>query len=118
MNEDSFAWAKKITDEYRRIRRYFSMDFYNLASSRLDDTSWAVWQYHNEKTQSGIVMAFRRSNSPFEKIKVDLKGLLNGRTYKIVNTDDQESMNITNSIEIVLPKKRSSVILEYKLNDK
>jgi alpha-galactosidase len=118
MDEDSFAWAKKITDEYRRIRRYFSMDFYNHGSSRFDDTSWTVWQYHDEEAQSGIVMAFRRSESPFEQMKVELKGLLCGKTYTVLNLDDGTSMDIANSIEITLPQKRSSVIFEYKLGDK
>ena len=29
MNDENFKWAKKITDEYRKIRKYFSKDFYN-----------------------------------------------------------------------------------------
>ena len=80
MSEDDFKWAKQITDEYRSIRRYFSEDFYNHGSKLFDDTSWAIWQYHDDKDQSGIVMAFRRENSPFENVKIALKGL-NGGEY-------------------------------------
>ena len=70
MDEKDFAWAKRITDEYRSIRRYFSMDFYNHGSDCFDETSWTIWQYHDEESQSGIVMAFRRQKSPFEQVNV------------------------------------------------
>lgn len=115
MDENDFAWAKKITDEYRSIRKYMSMDFYNLGSACFDDTAWAIWQYHDPDTQSGIVMAFRRCNSPFAQVSIDLQGLLADKTYQILNLDDNTVRYITNSIEINLPQKRSSVILEYKM---
>ncbi|NLM77506.1 MAG: hypothetical protein GX173_05380, partial [Ruminococcaceae bacterium] len=46
MSEDDFAWAKQTSDEYLKIRHYFTMDFYNHGSSVYDDTAWAIWQYH------------------------------------------------------------------------
>ena len=115
MVEEDFKWAKKITDEYRSIRKYFSMDFYNHGAAVFDETAWAIWQYHAPETQSGIVMAFRRCESPFDRVTIDLKGLLKDRNYQVINLNDNTEDCITNSIEIVLPKKRSSVIFEYRL---
>lgn len=74
MNEDDFIWLKKTVDEYRSIRQYFSCDFYNHGSKEFDESSWAIWQYHDNETQSGIVMAFRRCEAPFNSVKIDLKG--------------------------------------------
>ena len=88
MTEDDFLWAKKVTDEYRRIRKYMSCDFYNHASRVLDDTAWTVWQYHDPETDSGIVMAFRRTNSPFESMTVELKGINKDRVYTAENLND------------------------------
>ena len=115
MTENDFEWAKKITDEYRYIRKYLSMDFYNLGSSVFDDTSWAIWQYHNPETQSGIIMAFRRINSPFDNVKIELKAVLKGQNYIFTNIDDGTAFVTCENPEIILPQKRSSVILEYKL---
>lgn len=115
MTEEDFKWAKKITDEYRYIRKYLSMDFYNHGSSAFDDTTWAIWQYHDPETQSGIVMAFRRCNSPFDNVKIELKGILKGQNYIFINIDDGTSFIASGNPQIVLPQKRSSVILEYKL---
>lgn len=114
MNETDFVWAKKITDEYRRIRKYMSMDFYNHGSVSFDETAWTIWQYHDRETQSGIVMAFRRSKSPFEQVKIKLKGLLKDKLYTFTNLDDKSSRDGTDTIEICLPQKRSSIIFEYK----
>jgi alpha-galactosidase len=118
MNEEDFKWAKQITDEYRKIRKYFSMDFYNHGSNKFDSTAWTIWQYHDNETQSGIVMAFRRIESPFDQVKIDLKGLLPNKLYTFTNLDDCSAQDKKNSIIIRLPQKRSSVILKYQLRDK
>lgn len=114
MNEQDFVKLKKITDEYKKIRKYFNKDFYNHGSSVFDDTSWTVWQYHDSENQSGIVMAFRRSNSPFETVNIRLKGLCENKKYTLTNLDTNESFDYSDSLQITLPNKRSSVIIEYK----
>jgi hypothetical protein len=80
-----------------------------------DDTSWAIWQYHDPDTQKGIIMAFRRSNSPFAQVDVTLKGLAENQTYLYKNLNSGEWMEKDKTLTIDLPEKRSSVILEYKL---
>lgn len=117
MNEGDFLWLKKITDEYRNIRKYFSMDFYNHGSSDFDDTSWAIWQYHDPDTQRGIVMAFRRSNSPFEQVNITLKGLKENKVYCYTNLNNGLSSEHMDRLTIELPEKRSSVIFEYTLTE-
>ena len=115
MDENDFAWASRITKEYRSIRRYFSEDFYNHASSVLDPTAWAVWQYHDPKTQKGILMAFRRSESPFAELTVEMKGLVSGKTYTCRNLDTEEACEFTDTLTVKLPEKRSCVIFEYAM---
>lgn len=75
---------------------------------------YKIWQYHDENTQSGIVMAFRRSNSPFDTVKIKLKGLLKDKKYTYKNLNDNTLSEGDNQIIISLPEKRSSVIIEYK----
>lgn len=118
MNEEDFKWAKKITDEYRRIRKYFSKDFYNHGSSVFDDTAWTIWQYNDPETQSGIIMAFRRCESPFEQVTIELKGVDKNETYIYKNIDSEISTESTNFLTIALPKKRSSLIVEYRQKNK
>ncbi len=114
MDEGDMAWVKQITEEYRRIRHYFSMDFYNHGSAVFDVTSWAVWQYHDPDTQSGILMAFRRSESPFDTVGISLRGLSEGKQYRFTSLDDGAAFDGGAQMQIVLKEKRSCVIFEYK----
>ena len=115
MNEEDFKWAKQITDEYRKIRKYFSMDFYNHGSNVFDSTAWAIWQYHDNEAQSGIVMAFRRKNSPFDNVEIQLKSTVENQEYLFNDLNTGNTFIGSNAIKIHLPQKQSSVIMEYKL---
>lgn len=114
MDEDDFKWARLITDEYRSIRKYFSCDFYNHGSAKFDETSWAIWQYHDPDTQSGILMAFRRSESPFDAVNVTLKGVDCYNAFTFKSLDNGSSFDGSGTIRVSLPKKRSCTIIEYK----
>lgn len=116
MDEEDFKWAKQITDEYRKIRKYFSMDFYNHGSSVYDNTAWSIWQYHDNETQSGIVMAFRRENSLFDSIDIKLKSTHDNCEYMFENFDTNSTFVGTNRLKIHLGDKRSCTIFEYKIN--
>jgi len=113
MDEADFAWAKKITDEYRRIRKYFPCNFYSHGSEVYDRSSWAIWQYHDADTDSGIVMAFRRENSPFDNVKIKLNAVGGEAKLKVENLNDGSIFECSDTLEIRLPEKRSSVIFEY-----
>ncbi len=115
MSEDDLKWAKKITDEYRRIRKYLSQDFFNHASVTFDDTAWTIWQYHDNDAQSGIVMAFRRENSPFENVEIELKSTFENKEYLFENLDTNAEFCGNNKLKIELADKRSCVIIEYKI---
>ena len=70
--------AEKTVEELKSIRKYFGGDFYNHGSAEFDESSWAVWQYHDPESQSGIVMAFRRPNK-----KPDPRNLTRVRNFSV-----------------------------------
>ena len=113
MEEEDFVWVKKIADEYRLIREYMSKEFYNHGSVCLDNTSWAIWQYNDSETESGIVMAFRRSESPFDTVNLTLKELSDDE-YIFENIDTEEKCISGRDLRITLPEKRTSTIICYK----
>ena len=116
MTEENFEWARKTSEEYLKIRHYFTMDFYNHGSCVYDDSSWAIWQYHDYKKDSGIVMAFRRRNSPFDNVKIELKGVEKNGEYSFLAFDDTRFTAEGKALTIYLPEKRSSTIIEYTRN--
>ncbi|MBQ6990494.1 MAG: hypothetical protein IJN58_05520, partial [Clostridia bacterium] len=115
MDEDDLAWAKKVTDEYRSIRRFYSCDFYNHGSAVLDPTSWAVFQYHDPDTDEGILLAFRRSESPFATAEITLGGIPEGKEIEFFDMDSGESFVSARDIAITIPTKRTSRLLKYKV---
>ena len=115
MSEEDFAILKSVCDEYIRIRKYFSKDFYNLGAEVYDTSSWTIWQYNDEDTKSGIVVAFRRSESPFDNVTIELKGLKKNVEYTYTDIDSDKSFKGSDKLKITLSEKRTSVIYEYKL---
>ena len=109
--------AKKCCDEYRRIRKYFPCDFYNHGSAGLDPTAWAIWQYHDPEKNEGVVLAFRRMESPSRRASIVLKGLpKNGAMVAVENLDTGVKGSVPGVLEIELPEPRSSAVILYKVN--
>ena len=113
MDEADFAWAKKTLDEYRSIRRYFSRDFHNLGSAVYDETAWTIFQYHDPEDQSGVILAFRRSASPFASAEVALKGLEEGR-YCYENADTGVTTEGGRTVRLVIDEIRGSLLIRYR----
>lgn len=118
MEEADFVWAKHITDEYRKLRKYFSKNFYNHGSACFDETAWAIFpisQYHDEETNSGIIMAFRRGKSPFDQVEIQPKGLFKNAAYTYTNLDDGSILEGEDKLRLILPEQRSSMIVAYSM---
>ena len=115
-NEAKVDWAaaKKCCDEYRRIRKYFPYDFYNHGSAGLDDTAWAIWQYHDPAANEGVVMAFRRVASPSDRVAIHLRGLSTSSAVEVENLDTGVKTSVRGDLQIVLPKRRMSTVLLYR----
>ncbi len=109
-----WAAAKKCNEEYLRIRKYFPCDFYNHGAMDFDPAAWAIWQYHDPETKSGIVMAFRRAESPCDRARISLKGIPAGVKIETENLDSRVTSESAGELEIVLPERRSSTIILYR----
>ena len=114
--EENVDWeaAKKCCDEYRRIRKYFPCDFYNHGSKRLDSTAWAIWQYHDPEANEGVVLAFRRAESPSSRASIPLKGLTKNAMVEVENLDTGARSTVVGELEITLPERRSSTVILYR----
>jgi alpha-galactosidase len=112
---DDLDWIKKYTDEYRSIRRYMSCDFYNHCSSVFDPSSWCVWQYHDPEDKSGVILAFRRKESPFEYMALELKGVSEAETLVYEDVDQGQSFEGDNCLNVILGEKRSCKLIKYRV---
>ena len=108
--------------EGKRIRKYFFGDFYPLLESGHDARGWCIMQYHRAEEEDGIVMAFRRDQSPVSASECELREIdpsadyqvLLYRTYKPEPPVRMKGADLRN-LEIVINECPGSVILEYQM---
>ncbi len=112
MSDEDVKWLAGICKEYKSIRDYFIHHFHNHASSGLDSTSWVIWQYHDPAKDEGVIMAFRRADSPCAQAQISLKELQG--EYKFYDFDSKNTFVSGKDITITLEEKYSSAIITYK----
>ncbi len=87
-----YAWLRKMSEEYLRVRPYLSADIYPLSMfSDMKDT-WCAVQYHAPSEDAGILQVFRREESAYTQAVYQLHGLITRKTYTITDADTGESI--------------------------
>jgi len=119
-NDEKTAVAKKYIEEYTNMRPYFSCDYYPLIENSTCDTTWCAWQYNRPEENDGIILAFRRPDSPMSRAEFELKGLDCNGKYKFTDEDSGEEIILSfneiksKGFEVVINAKRSSKLIRYK----
>lgn len=91
-------WLRQRLSELHGIQPYFAGDFYPLLAYSLADDVWAAWQFHRPDLEAGMLLAFRRPNSPFPQLIAHFRGLDPRTVYEIRNVDSGEINYITGAI--------------------
>lgn len=73
--------------EWRELSPLYLGDFYPLTPNTRDEHTWIAWQFHSPQQHTGMVQAFRRSESPYETARLKLHGLDPKSLYAITNRD-------------------------------
>ncbi len=69
--------------EGKRIRKYWLGDVYPLSAVTTSPHDWLVLQYHRPAAQDGIVLAFRRQQSPYCAFQCELEAIEPAATYRV-----------------------------------
>jgi alpha-galactosidase len=77
------ARAKKLLDRYRELRHLLVGAWYPLLPYSRSQKDWIAMQFHREDLQEGMVLVFRRSESPFRTLEVSFHGLEPDAIYEI-----------------------------------
>jgi alpha-galactosidase len=115
-----FAWGKKILDEYLTLRDFYYGDYYPLTPYTQDRSAWMGWQFDRPEKGDGMVQMFRRPDSLYESIRVQLRGIDPDATYSVTNIDEPGSKDISgrelaeNGLLIVIKDKPGAVVITYK----
>ena len=111
---------RRLMDEALAMRKYFYGDFYPLLAFSLADDAWAAWQYDRPDLGEGMVVAFRRHESPFPRWEARLQGLEPEADYDLFSWDDQGTRRMTGSqlmmegFVVTIDGKPGSALFTYK----
>ena len=110
---------QKAAREYLLIRDYFSEDFYPLTKLTLQTDAWCASQYNRPENGDGIVLVYRREDSPIKSSEFVLRGLEAGAKYRFEDLDGGEPIILdadeimSSGFEVVIPQKRSAKVFVY-----
>jgi alpha-galactosidase len=107
--------------EGKRIRKYFFGDFYALSEVNTSPREWCVTQYHRPQEQNGMVMAFRRDQSPYAGYEAELREIDPSGDYQmtVYRTYDGDKPAVLKGsalqkLRIEIDERPGSVMIEYK----
>jgi alpha-galactosidase len=119
-SESILEIQKRISD-YKSIRPYFYGDYYPLTDTKnfTRNNVWLAYQLDRPDQKDGIILAFRRGESPNESIRVKLRGLNEEATYELSFEDyaltiQKKGREIMDGMEISIPQKPASLLIRYK----
>jgi alpha-galactosidase len=115
-----FPAMSRLASQWRQIAPYYYGDFYPLTTYTTDDSAWAGWQFDRPASDDGIVQAFRRAQSPIEKVMFKLRGLDAAAQYSVSNLDAPGESQFSgreleeHGLPVEIKDQPGAVILIYK----
>jgi len=107
--------------EGKRLRRYYLGDFYALSPVSTSPREWCVLQYHLPEEDAGMVIAFRRHQSPYSGYDCELRGIDEGATYEVTQSADYEPSapermegSQLRRLNLRIDDRPGSVVVEYR----
>jgi len=115
-------WAKfrRIVDDWRKIAGGFLGDFYPLTPYSLTGDVWMAWQFDRPDAGDGFVQAFRRAESPYEAVRLKLRGLDPDARYTLTNLDVPGSTELSGQelaqkgLSLAIAESPGSAIVVYR----
>jgi hypothetical protein len=112
-------WHRAMLAQIRRAGDYYYGDYYPLTACGLDLEAWLAYQLHLPPRDGGMILAFRRPQSPMASGQFRLTGLTPGAAYAFEDADGGEGWQepadrlLSEGLKIVMTSPRSSKLLFY-----
>lgn len=119
----SYIDMQNCLKEYAEVRPYYYEDYYPLVGIEdlTRDNIWLAYQMHRPSDESGIIIAFRREKCIDNSLIVQLGGVQPGKSYRIINKDDEDFMlvktgkELSEGFELTIEQPKGSLLLHYKI---
>ncbi len=113
-------WHRRRVDEFRKIRPFFEGDYYLLSNCTSSTYDWLVYQCDRPDMKQGIVLAFRRQDSPYVQARLKLHGIDATKRYSIENSDTGQVSEVSGDelasrgLLVAVDQPRSSSLYIYR----
>jgi alpha-galactosidase len=115
-----YDWHRKMVCDLRRAIPSYLGDYYPLTACTMSKDDWMAYQMHRSDLNEGIVVAFRRENSPFISASFKLRGLNENIEYQFEDADSGQTWSATGAmlqnegLLITIEKLRESRLIFYR----
>lgn len=113
---------KQAITEGKRLRKYYFGNFYPLSDVTLNPKDWCVMQYHRPAEADGMVVAFRRHQSPYGSFVCALQEVDPAADYEVtLYRSYKPSAAIRmkgaqlRSLKVEIDEAPGSQVIEYKI---
>jgi alpha-galactosidase len=111
--------AKYLADRYRAVRHLLIGTWYPLLPYARDTHAWTGSQFHRADLDEGLLLVFRRADSPYPTADVALCGLDSDGRYEVTSDRSgrlgvMSGAELAKSLSINLPERHSSDLIVYK----
>jgi alpha-galactosidase len=105
---------------FKRLRPYFSGDYYPLTPYSTKENVWLAYQFDRGDLREGVIFAFRRPSCPLNELVVKMGGALPDAEYEIENVDSGKKTLykgaelIASGLRITAESQPEAVVLIYR----
>ena len=106
--------------EGRRIRKYYFGNFYPLVKVTVSPRDWCVMQYHRPEKNDGMVVAFRRHQSPGKTRECRLREIDPAADYRVTlyrSFEPERTLTMKGAalqkLTVEIDESPGSVLVEY-----
>jgi alpha-galactosidase len=115
----NYRLAERLFKELKAIQPNYLGDFYPLTTYSLSNNVWLAWQYNRPETGTGVVQAFRRTDSGEETKTLKLCGLDPKARYELENFDGGKETRtgrelMQQGLTMTLNQKPAAAVISYE----
>jgi alpha-galactosidase len=114
-----FPWARRTLEQYLQIRSFYYGDYYPLTAYSQAREVWMAYQLDRPDQATGLVVALRRPQSPYETARLTLRGLDPEATYTVTDLDTGEQrthpgQELLQGLGVAIATRPGSALLTYR----
>lgn len=108
-------WLKRMLDIHRRARPFFRGDFYPLLEHVHSNQCWGAMQFHRADLGAGMVVVYRRPESPYTRAQFKLQGMAENAECAAEHADDGRFTFEGSILNVVLTEAPTAAVAFYRM---